>query len=59
MEEIKPCPFCGGKAEIKSYTMRKFTKCITAYYVKCTVCRNQSALELSIKDTAEKWNRRE
>ena len=58
MEEIKKCPFCNGRAEIKSFTMRKFIKSITGYYVTCTVCKNRTSVQLSIKDTAERWNRR-
>ena len=57
-QEIKKCPFCSGGAVVKSFTSRRLFKSVTAYYIKCTVCGNQSALELSITDTANKWNRR-
>lgn len=56
MNELKPCPFCGGKASLEKSTIR------TAYVfvVQCTKCRAESpgsAFKNDEFNTCE-WNRR-
>ena len=39
-EPLKPCPFCGGKAVIRSrHEMVGFGMSDNLYSVKCTACR--------------------
>lgn len=65
--ELKPCPYCGGKA-----ILDKKTECwghgmyITEHYVRCTEChaRGRSEAEYDMKreecinKCQEAWNRR-
>ena len=46
MDELKPCPFCGGRGHIKSKAMRYFgmnelgfVKERRGYYVQCGCCK--------------------
>ena len=67
MEKLKPCPFCGGYAELKVQTVRGFDE-HRSYKVACTECGtfagNGIIFDLYIKSkTAERraiaaWNRR-
>ena len=57
MNELKPCPFCGGKADFEE---------IERYYgdiswtVMCTQCGARIGVHSVDKnDVAEEWNRRE
>ena len=56
--KLKPCPFCGGKADFKTY----IGACV---YVECRKCRTTSDvfdktdfLELNCIAAADAWNRR-
>lgn len=53
---LKPCPFCGGKAEFMSgrdYAMP------THYYVYCTKCYCRTPIRYDNEKNAIKtWNRR-
>ena len=55
--ELKPCPFCGGKAELKTVN-----QCFAeAYYVRCKdkTCRGRAAKAVrSIHAAVKSWNRR-
>lgn len=59
--KLKPCPFCGGKAEIKRYVGFAFEQA----YVECTSCEVQTKMiDPSLKycandKAAELWNNRE
>ena len=66
--ELKPCPFCGGKAEYKR-TAIKTNGCWTdAVCVRCTVCDSRTGRILydakkhpnceEYEEAAEAWNRR-
>lgn len=47
--ELKPCPFCGGKAKIvKTYTI----------WVKCINCHASANCHSTEREAAEAWNRR-
>ena len=57
-EELKPCPFCGGKAEVLTDENEE-------YYVSCTECTallgycTDTWGDYSTEDEAiEAWNRR-
>ena len=52
MEELKPCPFCGGKAEL-SY--RYLFEC---FWVVCEQCGTESAAFGTEDGAIEAWNRR-
>lgn len=57
--ELKPCPFCGGEANI----IGGKTDAYTFYYVICSVCNTRSGdvfkgLE-GEKKARETWNRRD
>ena len=55
--QLRPCPFCGGKARIKININAIPTK-----YVECENCKTHSgfyAYVISDEQLAEKWNARE
>ena len=58
---LKPCPFCGGKAEFFNYKHRHlYIRCLRCYaepYVEFIVSTGKSE-EDALKNLAEKWNRR-
>lgn len=37
MTELKPCPFCNGRAELKHYTIKGYEP-DRMYYVECSKC---------------------
>ncbi len=64
MAELKPCPFCGGEAEIWYSATRKYG---IAVCCKCIICRSQGKAYFTgeymetaeAEELAEKaWNRR-
>ena len=50
MEELKPCPFCGGEAKI-------FTPTISTY-IMCKECKASTNLYSQSEEAIEAWNRR-
>jgi len=60
MVELKPCPFCGGKALLEEFVVRKgFEACIVCsdcmvYMPTITYDTQEEATEAVTKD----WNRR-
>lgn len=53
MEELKKCPFCGGKAKIyKSFDY------VSKYRVECTKCWAHTPNYDKPKKAFEAWNRR-
>lgn len=68
--ELKPCPFCGGKAEIRTAYIEKETKNVPLYsYVMCMKCFSKT-MDFSYKNAehtgvnpseaaAKAWNHRE
>lgn len=51
---LKPCPFCGGKATL----CKPYITMTPVYWVKCEACECESST-FKTKEEAEKaWNRR-
>ena len=61
MSELKPCPFCGGKAHIEfDYNgVIESPEKIWAYSVICERCATSSGLCCSKEKAIEAWNRRD
>ena len=56
-DSIKPCPFCGGKAEHKmDYYKPPDNPCID--YVECEDCKTTSNFYAGTRDAIAAWNRR-
>ena len=56
MEELKPCPFCGGKADFE-----EIERCYSdiSWTVMCTQCGASIGVHSVDKiDVVETWNRR-
>ena len=57
MIELKPCPFCGGEAEIQHSAY--YDICILDYiWVECKGCDVHTRDCDSEEEAAELWNRR-
>ena len=56
-ENIKPCPFCGGKAEIE-YEENDFAVKDDWVKVQCTECGGNSGWYLSEEQAINAWNKR-
>ncbi len=59
MAELKPCPFCGGKAEIygdNGISLETGEKC-WRYYIVCTGCPALVSGETEA-ETEKNWNQR-
>lgn len=58
-EQLKPCPFCGGEAELCSTRLSE--DCMGAY-VACTSCHTQTDMMedayAPFEDAVSAWNRR-
>lgn len=50
-EELKPCPFCGGEAEVRMFTA-------TLIFVQCKNCLAGSTAFNSEDEAVKVWNRR-
>ena len=67
IKELKPCPFCGGKAFIISATHREvydvFPNGLKAGYIemfmaRCSICGASSDYSRSLENVAALWNAR-
>lgn len=56
MQELKPCPFCGGEATIVERVIKGGYK---VYYVKCKECGvRRNELPKTADGACDLWNRR-
>ena len=53
MDKVKPCPLCGKKAEVKS-----FSGMFTHGWVGCPTCSLYIQWKIDPAGAVKKWNRR-
>lgn len=58
MDELKPCPFCGGDAELLSINNNGQGLSPLFWYVVCTNMCARTFRHISDHDAIEAWNRR-
>ena len=51
-QELKPCPFCGGKAEFRHHGYTGYM------FVQCQKCCCNSLISMDIKKVVYAWNKR-
>lgn len=56
MTELKPCPFCGGKAKLHNEVFAEF--CVKVFYVQCTNCGVRTMKDGFTEYAVKDWNRR-
>lgn len=56
-EELKPCPFCGGKADPVRHAGRPAATPV-CFYIECLTCRAASGWVKNLSEAAAEWNRR-
>lgn len=49
MDELKPCPFCGGEAEIRGDGY---------FWIQCKYCWAETTGSEDMAEAIEAWNRR-
>ena len=54
MTELKPCPFCGGDADVSMITASGVIRC----YCFCTKCGTIGKLRRTAEDACMNWNLR-
>ena len=60
MSELKPCPFCGGKARIREYKAEKFLLYNANCFIsQCGKCGCGTSFERSQSDAIIAWNTRQ
>ena len=57
-EELKPCPFCGGKAEIVDFVLEHEYENKLLYYVRCSECTVETDSDEDISVAKSIWNTR-
>lgn len=64
MSDLKPCPFCGGKAKIVTSISRSLSNYPTAY-IECEICRASTRIVPDLEwdgsfiwKAIELWNER-
>lgn len=49
--DLKPCPFCGGRASV-------WTKGERVFWVKCDICQNSIKWGKEVENVVFRWNNR-
>jgi len=50
--ELKECPFCGGKAELR------FDTGLKSYFIVCSNCKVETNIDAKREEVIKLWNRR-
>ena len=58
MTELKPCPFCGGKALYAWYAENRVDPSTIDYLIYCERCDANGPIRESYEDAFAGWNRR-
>ena len=56
MAELKPCPFCGGKAVIYFMKRHWFTKLNQYCYIVCNNCHAMTFRRNTLEEAINSWN---
>lgn len=57
-QQLKPCPYCGGKAEYKSVKTKKRITAGTLQerYIRCSKCHTRTQAYGKIDNVVNAWN---
>lgn len=58
MDELKRCPFCGGKSQVTENYLNDDFVSIDGFIAFCTKCGNSTDTHCLKKDAIKYWNRR-
>lgn len=58
MEDMKPCPFCGGRKLYQFVYPYRRKPGLRGCYVRCTRCNACTGNYETIEDAREAWNKR-
>lgn len=58
MEQLKPCPCCGGKSKLDSYPGSEWAQGGTYHCVRCDSCHLRTCDFKSAKKAIDAWNTR-
>ena len=60
MDELKPCPFCGGEAiiSVDKYAVKDAKDRRWGYTIICSNCCAMSGHTYTVEKAREAWNRR-
>jgi len=57
-EELKPCPFCGGRAKLWYDDTAGYMGCKSDSYVYCGCCQATGSYKKSDEEAIAAWNER-
>lgn len=60
MNELKPCPFCGGEARLRAFRtyIQSKHRMGEKYYIECCECGLNAPNFINKEEAIEAWNRR-
>lgn len=58
MSELKRCPFCGEKAEIKQKYTKHDDVLKMGFKIKCTICLVETTVFIEKEEAIKAWNTR-